>query len=247
MSEGISRRPVDWTIVAVAVVIFAVLGGVVGYLVTLTMDEQFGARVEFEYPIGEGAPAGFLREDRNLTTQVVLLGSRSVLEPVAEANGLDYEALAERTSAAVVSTSEIVRLQVRHEDGATATKLAGEIADRYLADANGATNRNLAFLRSQVTAVQRSIAATDSPEVRQGLIEHRVDLQAQLNAIRLAGPNARILDSAYLLDEPVSPNRPLAAAAGALAALIIGALIAAVLARRGSVAAVLDRNQSPNR
>ena len=55
-----------------------------GYLVSSVGSKTYGARTEIFYPLNQNLAAGsFLREDRNLSTQIVALKSHAVLDPVA--------------------------------------------------------------------------------------------------------------------------------------------------------------------
>jgi uncharacterized protein involved in exopolysaccharide biosynthesis len=222
----------DWDIAAGILGVFLLLGVLVGFLTTLAMETQYAAVTDFEYPISQEQPTGFLREDRNLTTQVVLLGNRAVLLPVAAKNGLSVEDLAEKSSAEVVDGSEIVRLEVRDPDRAVAVKLASEISAQYIDVTSAFAQESRQYVLAQLDKVQRDLAAAETAAERESLIERRAALRDRLDSLRLASAPARILTPAYSPDEPVSPNRLLAAAAGGLAALLVGLVAVALLMRR---------------
>ena len=80
-------RQVDRTVgessvrlVAIAVVIVLVGAGA-GLIGSFLIPKEYAARAEITYHLMESQPNELLREDRRLTTQLVLLGSRVVLPP----------------------------------------------------------------------------------------------------------------------------------------------------------------------
>jgi uncharacterized protein involved in exopolysaccharide biosynthesis len=72
--------------VAALITLLGAAGGLVGSQV---IPATYAARAEVLYPITEEQPTGFLREDRNLTTQLVLMRSRAVLGPAAASAGVE--------------------------------------------------------------------------------------------------------------------------------------------------------------
>ena len=79
---------------AVLSVVIVVVGAGAGCIVSLLLPKQYAARAEIQYSLSQAMPNELLREDRRLTTQLVLLRSRVVLGPVASANGMTPEDLA---------------------------------------------------------------------------------------------------------------------------------------------------------
>ena len=98
---------------AVLAVMIVVVGAGAGYIGSLLLPKQYAARAEIQYNLSQSVPNELLREDRTLTTQLVLLRSRDVLGPVAAENGMRPEDLAKDVSAKVVNNSEIIEVEVR--------------------------------------------------------------------------------------------------------------------------------------
>jgi hypothetical protein len=214
-------------------VLIVLIGGAIGYAGSWLIQAQYGARSEILYSLREDQPTGFLREDRNLTTQVVLIESRTVITPVALANGLSTEELADKVGASVAEGSEVIEIEVRDPDREAGLRLVDELTQRYLAVANGAVQERRTYLESQLEAVQRSLDGLDlTPGQVATLNSRRSGLLTRLDTLALSGPQARQLGSSYTTSDPVTPRRYLAAAAGALSALLIAAVVIALLAHR---------------
>ena len=108
-------------------------------------------------------PNELLREDRRLTTQLVLLRSRVVLGPVASDNGMTPEDLAKNVSADVVNNSEIIEVEVRDRTRQRAQMLLTSIIAQYLTLANSDSQDPVrSYLESQLSEVRKQLQA---PEV----------------------------------------------------------------------------------
>ncbi|HWN31619.1 MAG TPA: hypothetical protein VNP03_02705, partial [Pseudonocardia sp.] len=132
-------------------VVLAVIGAVLGFMAAAVLPSQYAARTTIQYNIAGENTGDFLKTDRNLTTQVVLLTSRNVLAPVASANGVSVDALTRQVSATILSSSDIIQLQVKSSDPTTATTLANAIAKQYLTVANSSGPQG--YLQGQLDAV----------------------------------------------------------------------------------------------
>jgi uncharacterized protein involved in exopolysaccharide biosynthesis len=220
-------------LLALLVAAMTALGGAVGYAASLLVQPEHAARAQLIVPLTEESPTGFLREDRNLTTQVVLLRSRSVVGPVAAEAGLTPEELSEKIRAHVVEGSEILSLEVRDPDGRVALALARALTRRYLETANASAASSREYLEGQLARVQQRLdRAAPGSAAEAGLAARRTSLLDRLDGLALAGPPARVLTAPYTVPEPVSPRPWLAAGAGALSALLITAAVAGLLGRR---------------
>jgi capsular polysaccharide biosynthesis protein len=214
-------------------VLLVLIGAGIGYASTLLVTTEYAARAQILYPLTEESPTGFLREDRSLTTQLVLLRSRTVLAPAAQANGLSVQELDDKLRASVVEGSEVVDLEVRDPDREVGLRLADAVTARYLAVANDVPSENRAYLRSELAEVERRLDAGElSPGQTAALAGRRATLLDRLDALELAGPQATLLTPAYSADDPVSPRPLLAGAAGALSGLLVAAALVFLLARR---------------
>src|SRR4051812_12806047 len=112
-----------------------VLAATAAYAVASRGNRVYGARTQILFERRTENPTGFLREDRDLTTQLVTLRSRSVLGPVAAANGLSVDELAKKVHVGIVDSSEIISVQVDDRSVARGKRLAGAITKQYLASA----------------------------------------------------------------------------------------------------------------
>ena len=107
-------------------------------------------------------PNELLREDRRLTTQLVLLRSRVVLGPVASENGMTPEDLAKNVSADVVNNSEIIEVEVRDRTRQRAQMLLTGIIAQYLTLANSDSQDPVrSYLESQLSDVRKQLQAPD--------------------------------------------------------------------------------------
>ncbi|MEZ0285297.1 MAG: hypothetical protein ACAH79_08715 [Thermoleophilia bacterium] len=213
--------------------LIVVVGAAIGFVSSWLIQAQYGARSEVLYTLREDQPTGFLREDRNLTTQTVLIDSRPVLEPVAVANGLTVDQLADKVTSSVAEGSEIIEIEVRDADRQEGIRLVDAVTQQYLAVANGAFDENRRYLESQLTTVNERLSAPGvTPGQRAALSSRRSDLLNRLDTLALTGPQARQLGASYTTSDPVTPRRALAAAVGAIAALLVAAVVVALLALR---------------
>jgi uncharacterized protein involved in exopolysaccharide biosynthesis len=253
------RTIVRWGTYAAVLV---VVGALVGWLVASRGPTVHGARAEILYELSGDQSTGFLREDRQLTTQLVALRSRAVLEPVAAENGLTFEELVEKVHVDVVEGSEVVRIDVHDESADRARSLAAGVAFVYLSqhggDRMGEARR---FLRKEIknlderraelkdrmillqTARVRELGPDSQPGAEeaalaveiQGLIEQSTEVLSRLEDVAVddfAGPRVEQITEAYVLDDPVSPRPVRAAATGAVGGALVAAAVIAYLVRR---------------
>jgi uncharacterized protein involved in exopolysaccharide biosynthesis len=206
------------------------LGLALGYLVAAVLPTQYAARTTIQYHIAGENTGDFLKTDRNLTTQVVLLTSRNVLEPVAVANGVPVDDLARKTRASIIDASDIIQLEVRDPDRDTGVQLANAIARQYLTVANNSGPEG--YLRDQLAKVKQQQATTTVDAA--SLAARSAALQSQLDAMNLTQNQSSVLTPAYSLPTPAFPNRGLSALTGAVCGLVIALLAMVTLTRRWS-------------
>ena len=211
-----------------------VIGALLGFVVAAILPSTYAARTTIQYNIAGENTGDFLKTDRNLTTQVVLLTSRSVLQPVADANGVNVDDLTKQVSASILSSSDIVQLQVKNSSPDTAVQLANGIAKQYLTVANSGGGRG--YLQSQLAGVRKQQSSSSSfsstAADNAALATRAAALQAQLDQMNLTQNMSSVLTPAYALTDPVSPNRSLAGLAGGVSGLVIALMTAVTLARR---------------
>jgi capsular polysaccharide biosynthesis protein len=247
-----------WLVLIALAIGLVFLGAGAGYTVSSLGPTKYAARAEVLYEITQEQSTGFLRDDRNLTTQLVLIRSRSVLEPVAAAHGMTVDELSGRLSAALVGASEVLRFEVRDPDRANAVSLVNDVVEQYLKvtkeqgtdEAQSYLEQQRADLKTQIDAqqvtidrVSASAKGLNDPALlaaqgelqallaRQDAVQQQID---QLTVGQLTKPRIELLVPGYGLDGAVSPRPKFAAAAGALAALIIAGVAVAVIGRRWS-------------
>jgi capsular polysaccharide biosynthesis protein len=261
--QGESRR--RWPLAAAQVRRLAVLAMTIilmgtggGLLGALAWPATYAARAEILYPITQEQPTGFLREDRNLTTQLVLLQGRAVLGPVAAAEGRAVSELQDNLTVELLESSEIIQIEVRDRSAEAALRTVQAIVDRYfglneaaqpsgvlayleaeLAEARAgvadARGRLLQLQGEVATGVGDPAAIVGATDELQAWAEREKEIQAQIdetNVISRSGPVGQLLTPPYVLADPVSPRPLFAAATGLLVGLIVAAGAVALAARR---------------
>lgn len=261
---GLAPRSI--TRLGVYALVLVLLGAVAGWAVASSGDTVHAARAEVLYELTGDQSSGFLREDRQLTTQVVTLRSRAVLAPVAAANDLTVEELSEKLHVRVVQGSEVLRIDVEDRSADRARTLAAGVTETYLAQYRPEGPREARrFLRKEIAGVderraeltfrmiqleQQRLSREDPPSepgaeetaIRAeigGLLEQRTQLLAQLEDVAVddfRAPRVEQITDAFVLDDPVSPRPVQGAAAGAVAGALVAAAVIAVLVRRRSPA-----------
>jgi hypothetical protein len=98
--------------------------------------------------------------DRALATQQIILGSETVLDPVAKATGIPVRRLEQALSVEVVNQSNVVRITMADRNAATAQRLTQLIVEAYLEQTSLPTvadlDRSISFLEEQ----HRDLSAT---------------------------------------------------------------------------------------
>lgn len=195
-----------------------------------------GARSEIVL-IFPGNTADDSRE-RLVKTQSEVLRSRAVLQPVAESNQLSSSQLQEKISIDTGLRSDVLTITASDREPATAQRLAAATAERYLELSRRLvpeSDEGEALVRRQIRNVRGELARA-SAEERPRLDDRIARLQEwvlQLQVEALDRPRARLLTSAYVLDEPLRPQPRRAAAGGLGIGLLLAAAAALTLRRWG--------------
>jgi len=221
-------------------VLIVLVGTAAGYAVANRLPSEYAAHADVLYPLTEAQPTGFLRQDRVLSTQEVLMDSRTVLDPVAAQFGVKVDDLADAVQTEVVSDSEVIRVQLTDESRARARKMLTAVITQYLAVANNPQRTQLqTYLQAQLADVQDRIAAAREVKDSEGeisvLLQRQTSLQSQLDDDQLnaiAGGTPRLTVAPYVEHDRVSPNTLMAVGGGALAGLVVALVTVAVLGRR---------------
>lgn len=239
---------------ATLALVVVLIGSGAGYVGALLWPPQYAARADLLYEISTEKSTGFLREDRSLTTQVVLLNSRQVLGPVAATARMPVEDFQKQVTASVVESSEVLQVEVRAPSPEAAERWTQDIVDGYLRIASKGSESDVdGYLHKQLDDVQRDLARArvDVAKLRgqesrgvnnasteatlQSLTDREQQLLAKLderNIAELESSRPEIVVPPYAVPDPVSPRPAFAAATGAFTALVIAAGVVAVLARR---------------
>ncbi|WP_028937946.1 hypothetical protein [Pseudonocardia spinosispora] len=211
------------------VVAFALVGALVGLLVTAGMSTQYIGRAEIRYFLHVENASYFMRTDRNLSSQEVTLTDDSVLAPVAKANGLSTGVLAKKVTATIVDNTEVIHLDVLDPSRETGVTLANAIATQYLSVERA--HSPAAAIQAQLDDAKR--AAATAPAAGQVAAQAKVaNLQGQLDIANTSLNSAIVLAPAYSVTAPASPNRMLAAGIGAFIGLLVALLVTRSLKRR---------------
>jgi capsular polysaccharide biosynthesis protein len=216
------------------VAMLVLLGAVLGFFVSLAVPTTYGAITTIEYNIAGENTGDFLKTDRNLTTQTVLLTSRNALQPVADANGVNVDDLTKNTSVTILNNSNIIQLEVKDQSPNGAVNLANAIAKQYLTVSNASSPKG--YVQDQLTSVQKQLAspstAGNTPANTIALQAREAALQAQLDQMNLTSNQSTVLVAAYPLDHPVSPSGGGSALTGMICGLVIALIATITLSRR---------------
>jgi uncharacterized protein involved in exopolysaccharide biosynthesis len=223
-----------------ALVIVA-LGATGGWAATQYVPPKYSAHADVLYSISTEQPTGFLRQDRNITTQLVLVDSQTVLQPVAAEWNVSVETLGEAVAASAVEDSEIIRITLTDADPQRAERMLAAVVDRYLAVSSDDARAELReYIDGQLTEILGRISelrpqADSRWEELGALVEREQWLRRQLDELQfsnIAGPAVSVLAEPYVNPSPVSPEPLLMIAAGAFAGLVLALPAVALLARR---------------
>ena len=222
--------------------VVVVIGALVGFGVSFLFPAQYVGRATVLYVITQEDPTGFLREDRNLTTQQLLMQSNAVTAPVAAQYGLTSVDLQEKMTVTLAEGSELITVDVRDPSQELATRIASDVTTQYLqisaatqpmADQAKFLQDQLNTVTNQVNALQTSntpaaLAQLPAAAQRQSQLAQQLD---QLNLAQVARPTARLVVPAFPVGQ-VSPRPWFGAATGAVVGLVVALVTVAVVARR---------------
>ena len=218
--------------------VIVMLGAGAGLAFTKLQTTLYAAQLPIRYDVSVQDSSNNLRSDRDLATQTLLIQGRSVLGPVAQANGIDPEDLTHHTSAEIVkgadpgngdTSSDIIMVTVLDPDPGTALRLANAIGQQYLKVAAAASPT--VYLQQQIDAVKGQLntgSGTDAAALQLRL----TTLQGQLDVETIDGTHASIVAPAYNEQDAASPNQILAAATGTFCGILAACLAAIALSRR---------------
>jgi hypothetical protein len=214
--------------------VIIVLGAAAGLAATLVMPTKYAARTDIEYNVSVENASDFLRTDRNLTTQAVLLTNPAVLAPVARANGIAEEDLQDDVTATLVTAnavnSEIIQVDVLNPDRDTGIKLAAAIANQYLTVVKASSPAT--YIQSQLDQARGQLASATGAAAQAAPQARVAQLQGQLDTENISGNRAAIVVPAYSVPGRAAPKPGLAAVAGGLCGTVLAGLVVIGLSRR---------------
>jgi uncharacterized protein involved in exopolysaccharide biosynthesis len=233
------------------------LGTAAGLFGALVLPKTYGARAEILYTISHNQQGGDpLRQDRQLSNQLVFLKSRNVLEPVAQKQGRQFKDLDKEVSVSVLDNSEVIQVEADGPTKLAAMQTLQAVMDGYLTlirQPSGATlnlDTQLADAHANTTQIQTRIqqlttAVVAGTATQASLNDARVQLttsldrekaiQAKIDERKLdgeAGPDAQLLTAPYSLPDPVFPQPLIAAGTGVLVGVIVAGVMVTMSARR---------------
>jgi hypothetical protein len=210
-------------------VLIVATAAVIGLALASLSPTMYVARADIEYHLRVENATYFMRTDANLADQTLLLTDRSVLGPVAAAQGVPVDELASNVTATIVDNSEIIQLDVRDANRDNGVALANAIIKQYLTVLNS-TSPTVA-IQHQLDDTRRALSTATSAAAP-ALQARVIMLQGQIDMANTVGNTAQVVVPAYSVTMPASPNRPLGAGVGALCGAVLAALITITLYRR---------------
>jgi hypothetical protein len=249
--SGGGRLTTRLILLVLTTVLLGTVGGLAGAWV---LPKTYGARAEIFYPISRGQGGDPLRQDRQLSTQLVFLKSRAVLGPVAQSQGRQFEDLDKDVSVKVLDDSEVIQVEAYGSTELTAMQTLQALMDGYLAlagqlsgvardletqltDARRSTAQLQTRMQERTTGVLAGTASRTSLNDARAQLAASLDrekvIQARINELKLTGqvgPDVRLLTPPYSLLNPVRPQPLIAAGTGALVGLLVaGGIVVAVV------------------
>jgi uncharacterized protein involved in exopolysaccharide biosynthesis len=240
-------------LLALTIVLLGTAAGLAGALI---LPKTYGARAEVLYSVGQDQGGDPLKQDRQLSTQLVLLKSPRLLGDIARKQGRPVKDLDREVSVQVLENSNVIQVQADGHSKLAAMQTLQAVIDGYLALASqptGATRyletqladaqANTQQIQTRVTQLTAAVLAGTATQA--SLNDARVQLTAsqeqekavqnQINQAKLrgeGGPPVQLLTPPYSLPDPVFPQPLIAAGTGTLIGLVVAGVLVAVDARR---------------
>ncbi|MDQ2789840.1 MAG: hypothetical protein M3Y73_09070 [Actinomycetota bacterium] len=240
----------------IAALTIILLGVAAGLAAALVLPKTYGASAEILYPISQDPQNDPLKQDRELSTQLVYLTSRAVLGPVAKKQGRQFDDLAKDVSAQVLNNSEVIEVDAYGSTKLVALQTLQAVVNEYLtlssqptgtshnldiqlADAHTNTTRLQTQVQQLTTAVLGGTATQATLDdaraqltaslAMEKAIQARID---QLDLTGQQGTNAQILTPPYSLPDTVFPQPLIAAGTGGLVGVIVAGVLLGLDTRR---------------
>jgi capsular polysaccharide biosynthesis protein len=243
-----ARRPrkrfTKITIIVMSLIALLIMGisTAPAYYISSRAEPIYGARATIVFDATDQI------SQREIDTEKQVLGSRGVLDPVAQAYGVSVDDLSKSVSIEVQGETNALQLTVRNRDGESARKLAQAIAATYvqsvsrtstgsLVQARGVLAQRIDELTARLGVVQTELAnLPQTGAAAGGAKEQQLQSEAQillqrigslqdgltnLELVRLSQAGARIVTPAYVLEKPLEPQPIRALGLGCLIGLVI--------------------------
>jgi uncharacterized protein involved in exopolysaccharide biosynthesis len=247
--------PVTMRLVLLALTI-VLLGTAAGLAGALLLPKTYGARAEVLYSVGQEQSGDPLKQDRQLSTQLVLLKSPRLLGDIARKQGRQVKDLDEEVSVKILDNSNVIQVEADGSSKLAAMQTLQAVMDGYLALASqptGATRyletqladaqANTQQLQTRVQQLTAAVLAGTATQV--SLNDARTQLTAaqeqekavqnQINQAKLrgeGGPPVQLLTPPYSLPDVVFPQPLIAAGTGALVGVLVAGAVVAWGVRR---------------
>ena len=173
------RRPSPWLTLVLAGTALVVAALIAAFAVAGLQDKVYGGRVDILYLAGPEVSLDV--RERVLATQAQLVGSRAVLQPVANRVQMPLAELQAAVSVDV-DLSDVLRLTVGNEDPVQAQRLAQAVASRYVAVASSLPNQPEVEVLSPAYVLDAPLAPQPGRTVALGLL---VGLNVAIAAVLL--------------------------------------------------------------
>jgi hypothetical protein len=240
-------------LLALTIILLGTAAGLAGALI---LPKTYAARSEVLYSVGQEQGGDPLKQDRQLSTQLVLLKSPRLLGDIARKQGRPVKDLDKEVSVQVLDNSNVIQVQADGNSKLAAMQTLQAVIDGYLALASQPTGATL-YLEKQLADAQantqqlRTREQQLSPAVLAGTatqaslndaraataasVEQEKAIQNQIQQAKLrgeGGPPVQLLTPPYSLPDPVFPQPLIAAGTGALVGLVVAGAVVAAGARR---------------
>lgn len=240
-------------LLALTIILLGTAAGLAGALV---LPKTYGARAEVLYSVGREQGGDPLKQDRQLSTQLVLLKSPRLLGDIAKKQGRQFNDLDKEVSVLVLDNSNVIQVEAEGTSKLGAMQTLQAVMDGYLALASQPTGATL-YLEKQLVDAQAktqelrtreqqlvpAVAAgngtqaslTDARAQIVAAVDQEKAIENQIQQAKLrgeGGPPVQLLTPPYTLPDPVFPQPLIAAGTGALVGLVVASIVVAVGARR---------------
>ncbi len=238
--------PILWReryVILVSIVVMVALAAV--YTLTASKVYQATAIIQVNLPTPNPGSSDTTNANealaQNYATLLVSAGFLKEVRPQVEGGKLSVDELQSRLSASAVAQSALVQLQATGSSPTEAERIAGEVANGFLANLrDSAATRTqqlqaqlqgqIARLSAQISLLQTRVAA---PGVAEQITSLRASRQAliQQNATLVAsglaqGTSATLSAAPEASSTPISPKKALDLIAGLLLGIVLGVAVA---------------------